>query len=131
MRKTFSASNERQLAGRLVLLPQSGECAVEQRQRPAALEDPLGRPVVGRLALVARFAVVEVERQRSLAAAALLSRGPVVLFADEAGDRRQQERAKPAALGIGVGQIALFQQRGEKLLRQIAGVFRASGRGGE
>ena len=47
-----------------------------------------------------------------------------MLFGREASDRRQQERAKPAAIRIGVGQIVLFQERREKALRQIAGIFR-------
>src|SRR5262249_34862280 len=99
-----------ELARGLVFLAQLSECAVEQCEGPAALENPSGRAVIGRLAQVALFAIAEIDRKNLPTAAALLGRGLVPLLRSKAGNGGQQERTKAAALRIGVGQIAFLQE---------------------
>ena len=69
-----------QLAGRHVLLPQPGERPLQEGQGPAALEDALGRPSVGRLMPITAFALFKIERQHRPPAAALLRRGLIALL---------------------------------------------------
>src|SRR5262249_5915103 len=80
-------------------------------------------PVMRGLMLIAGFAGVEVEREEPSPAAALLGHGFLLLFGHEAGHRGEQERSKAAPLGISIGQVDLFQERGEEVLCQIAGVL--------
>jgi hypothetical protein len=64
------------------------ERSFEQRQCPAAQEDALGGPGMRRLALIAPFAVVEVERQRPSPTTALLCRSALLLRGEESSECR-------------------------------------------
>ena len=95
------------------------EDPVEQGQGPGAVEEPLGRQVVGRLVEVAALGVAGVDREDRPAAAAL--QGPVAVAAvgQEEGAVGQQERAEAALGRVGGGERALLQQPGEVVLGQV------------
>src|SRR5262245_40912796 len=115
--KDLEGLEEPQLARGLMLVPEGRQRTVEQCQGPAALEDPLGGPIMRRFPLVLRFTRIEIERERSSSTAALLGSSFFLLLPDETSHRGQQEGAEAAALGIGVSQVPFFQQGGKKLLR--------------
>src|SRR5882724_2532615 len=70
--ESLECFEQRELTGCFVILPQADQRAVEERECPAALEDSLRRPVVGRFVLIAPFAVSEVEGDDRMATTALL-----------------------------------------------------------
>src|SRR5205823_6146790 len=104
------------LAFRLELGPQPGHHLPQQGQRPAALEELLGREAPGRLGAVALLGVPGVEGQGGPAAAALLGAGAVALVGEEVVERGQQERAELALAPVHAGEEVLRQQAGEELL---------------
>ncbi len=113
----------RQLAGSRVLVAQSAERPVEERQGPPPLEDPFGGLGMARLALVAGFPFAEIDGQRPLAAAPLLGLGLRPLLAGKPAGSREQKRSKTPAVGIGVGEVAFFEERRKKFLREVLRLF--------
>ncbi len=103
----------------LVLGAEPGEHALEQGQRPVALEEPLGRLAVRRLPPVSPLGVDAVDRERRPPAAA--PRGPVALalVGQEVAAIRHQERAEPPPRRVGRGDRPPFEQAGEVALRQV------------
>jgi hypothetical protein len=95
---------------------------VEHGLGPAALVHLLGRDAVDRLELIAPLAVVDLERQDRLAAAAFHRADGGALVGDEVPDGGQEERAEPAAFLPRVRERAFLEHSREKCLRQVGGV---------
>src|SRR5687768_5570731 len=100
---------ERGFALTLVFGPQPAKHLVEQRQRPAPLEDTLRCLGVGWLTRVLRFGGRELQGQER-PAAALLRALTIPLIGEEVLHRRQQKRPEAALRLIGSGDPVLFQQ---------------------
>src|SRR5262249_12414479 len=84
-------------------------------------ENPLRCPAVGEFILTALVGGAEFERQRRLAAAALLGRVKVVLIGEKMLAGREQVGAEAPARRGGMGQPVSLQEPREERLRQILG----------
>src|SRR6185503_1493666 len=111
-------------ASRLELYLQFGQDAVEYRCCPALLESFRWVGFGGGYAEITLFGILLVEREQLSATPALLSPHPVVLIAQEIFNRGHQKATEPAALACGLCHVLLFQEAGEKCLRQILRLFR-------
>ncbi len=100
------------------LVPQSLNDPVEHGKRPASFEDPLGRLIVRRLALVALFARREFERDNRPAAPFL--RALAIFFvSDKELQRGQKKRSEPALFRVSTIEIPPFEHADEEVLREI------------
>src|SRR5581483_5755789 len=97
------------------LAPQSFHDAIEHRKRPAALEDPLGRLIMGRLASVSLFARREFKR-RNHTAAALACALAIFLVSHEEFQGSQKKRPEPALLWFRAIEISPFEHADKELL---------------
>src|SRR5579863_7602186 len=98
--------------------PQSLYHLIQYGKRPATLEDPLGRFVVRRLALVAFLAGGELRRDK-LPAAALARSLAIFFVGDKEFERTQKKRPEPAFCGVGAIEISSFKHASEELLCEI------------
>ena len=96
---------------------------LQQRMRPAELEETLRRHIVHRDWRIPgfRFPRIEgkIQGKLRLPSAAFLRLGAVPLVGQKVLHGSQQKRAKPASLLLCVAQVVLFQKNGKKCLRQI------------
>jgi hypothetical protein len=109
--------------GILLLAPQARQRALEDGERPAALEDLLRGQVIDRLEPVAALDLVRIERDDVGASAALPGLRLLALFRQEVLDRGHQEDPEASALGVVIVEVALLEQLGEVGLRQVAGLL--------
>jgi hypothetical protein len=100
------------------LLPQFLNDSIEQRKRPTPFEDPLGRLIVRRLALVSLFARREFKWYNHAAAA--FARALAVFFVGyKKFQGSQNTRPEPALSRVSTIEISAFQNPDEELLREI------------
>ena len=120
----FQCRKRRRLAGGGHLGLEPSQDVLEQRCGPLALEEPLGREVMGRLAAIAILGGGDVDRHDGLAAAALEPPLVIVAVGQVVRARGHQERAEPPLAPVDRGQALSLQQSGEEALDEILGRFR-------
>ena len=84
-----------------ILLVQSPNSAVQQRQRPLLFKNPFGRLCIRQRRRTLRFRHIKVERQNCVRAAPFDRPVLFEFLRKEAFEQRQQKCSKPTALGIG------------------------------
>src|ERR1700731_1736594 len=102
--------------------PQSLYHSVKHGQRPAPFEDPLGRLIVRRLALVALFSAREFERYNHTTATFMCALA-VFLVGHKEFQGSQKKGPEPALFRVSAIEIAAFQHAHEELLRKILGLI--------
>ena len=107
-----------------VIRAQPPENLIEQRERPAPLENFLRGQIVGGLKAKGSFGGRRINRNQNLSAAALLRLRLVPFVREKMFQRREQERTEAALRAIHLGEIIFRQQPREKFLRQILRVVR-------
>jgi hypothetical protein len=111
----------RSLAFRGQLRFERHEGAIEQRQRPLAIEEHVGRQCIRVGNRQPRRAVsASLKRFVGRAGAALLPQLVIPSIAEKVFHRAEQERAEPSPLGIGSANAASFEQTLEEFVRQFA-----------
>ena len=75
-----------------VLVAEPRQDTLEQDERPAAIEQLLGREIVARLEPVGPLGGLDIERDRRRRAAALQRPGAIALVREKVADRRRRER---------------------------------------
>ena len=121
--KDFQLLEQLRLAVRRAFLLQPFDDLGQQRQRPFAVERLVRTRLVRGGDLKLRVRRLPVERERRLAAAALLTLRLVPFVGQKMFQRRQQEGAEPSAFGAQAVEIILGEEAREKRLRQILGVL--------
>lgn len=81
--KIFQALELREFSGGLELAAHAREGALQQGERPAAVENILGRFCRGRLGAQPFLGVIGLQRNKGEGAAALLRAGPFMLVDEE------------------------------------------------
>ena len=110
-----------------IFFAQEHERAVENGERPAALEKAVGRKIVARVGGVAFLGVGGIEVGED-SRAALLRQRAILLIAEEAANAGEKKRAQLALARISLGEGSFFQQPREEALREILGFVRAPSR---
>ena len=108
----------------LVAFAHARQHALEQGQRPGALEQTLGRERRRGSQSVAFVGAGHVERQGIVPASTLLRPLPVAMTCQVVLHGRQQEGAQAAASGVEAREVALLQELGEEALGHVLGLFR-------
>jgi len=121
--KFFQTFKQRFVARLPVFVPQAVERLIEDGLGPAFVEERFRGRLVSRLDLVAFLLGERVQKDRRLAAAALLRPRLVALIGQEMVENREQERTEFALLMPKVGEVVFLQQPSEELLGQILGFF--------
>src|SRR5262245_5779472 len=103
------------------LVPQPRHHAINDGERPLAIELALGGRRNGRLEQIGSLTDRYVEREDFQAAASSLGAGSVPFVQEEVLQCRQQKRSKTPSLGPGLREIILLEKTRKKRLCQVLG----------
>jgi len=110
-------------ACRELFRPHFGQCLLQNRHRPTALEDAVGSQRIRRLAMIPFLGPVCIETDYFFAAASLLRQGAVPLIGQKMLQRREEKGTEPPFLRIGLPDDLLVEDESEERLRQILRIF--------
>ena len=103
----------------LVLVAQAQDDLLEQRRRPLALEAPLRRIGLRRLALIPFPRVVGIKGEQQGSSSSLERTRLVPLVREKVRHRGEEKRAESALRPVGVRDPVLLDEPHEELLRQV------------